>query len=415
MKEIFYELIQDAKEDKLEIDGYPLHIAFNTIIEDNKRFIGNEKYPTLIINNEDPFFKLLNQYLELEHNIKRSNNINDKILIAYIFANATTEDFLNPETLLRRNISFLKDSTFKYLNTPEIININNLIPNSKLIIKNSKNSIYNETPYQITAEITDGESSYPLANISYGIQEENGKKTCYIYSIMRRNNIEHNPYQKKIERFLYKINANIYENESNEYKDYKEGKSTYYPENISDVTPSFVLSLNIFMSLLQKEHIEEIKAVPYLPIRYLSRSIAANIQNSEELEARNNRIQYSITNKFIRLFTRLSYHMEELNITSLPYELDEFLTLNLKTKKIKNNNSILEEISSKISNISNNEKVKEAVLYALSSNSLEGLELEDNDIARIIRSINSGKKDKSFLYELVKEMEKKDDNYGKKK
>ena len=56
----------------------------------------------------------------------------------------------------------------------------------------------------------------------------------------------------------------------NEYFDYKEGNFKYYPEgNITDVTPSFVLSLNVFMALLQRENIAKVRGVPYLPLRYL--------------------------------------------------------------------------------------------------------------------------------------------------
>ena len=57
-------------------------------------------------------------------------------------------------------------------------------------------------------------------------------------------------YIKKINRLLYRLNENI--TEMPEYREYKGGKINDYPEgNITDVTHSFVLALNIFMFLLQ--------------------------------------------------------------------------------------------------------------------------------------------------------------------
>ena len=67
------------------------------------------------------------------------------------------------------------------------------------------------------------------------------------------------------------------------YFDFKNNLSTYYPEgNITDVTPSFILSLNIFITLLQNKNITKIKAVPYLPIRYISRELAAESTKEED-------------------------------------------------------------------------------------------------------------------------------------
>lgn len=149
---------------------------------------------------------------------------------------------------------------------------------------------------------------------------------------------------------MYKINEGISNYEMGEYYDYKEGNSKYYPEgNITDVTPSFVLSLDIFISLLQKEGIHKIKAVPYLPVRYLSREIAASYVKDEdrrfELKKRNEMIQENITNKFIRTFRRLEFHDQDIKITAIPYEVSEYLEVNVKDKEHMLNNQILEDIS----------------------------------------------------------------------
>ena len=118
----------------------------------------------------------------------------------------------------------------------------------------------------------------------------------------------------------------------------KNNLSAYYPEgNITDVTPSFILSLNIFITLLQNKNISKIKAVPYLPIRYLSRDLAAESTKEEDkkkaLLERNNAIQTNPTNKFIRTFRRLAIQNDSLQIETYPYELDEFLTIKLNSRK----------------------------------------------------------------------------------
>lgn len=212
--------------------------------------------------------------------------------MTYLFVNATTEDFSNPCEYISRRILFLNDNTFSYLDKGIEVEINNLFLGSKLKVKRNIHSIAMETPFKIDISLINRingcDVDYALATISYGICEENGKKVCYIYSLMKPKKDKNTSqeeifYEKKISRLMYKINDGISNYEMAEYYDYKDGNSKYYPEgNITDVTPSFVLSLNIFISLLQREGIHKIKAIPYLPIRYLSREIAASYVKDKE-------------------------------------------------------------------------------------------------------------------------------------
>lgn len=375
MKNIFYELIQEAAVGKVVIDGDDWPIAFNTKVYKNDEEISygrEDNLSTLIIKNEDSFFELLTEYVMLELNLNRKTmsfyqdkqNNHVKMILAYLFVNATTEDFLHPENLIRRNISFIKDQTFSDLNDGITFPINGQFLDSEIEVKNVTHSLSMETPYKLDISLTkhDGETklTYPLPSIAYGIENNvGGGVTCYIYSIMnpkRKKELTEQEiqYEKKINRFLYKLNEGVREQESQEYHEYKEGISDYYPENISDVTPSFVLSLIIFITLLQKKGIQNIKVVPYLPVRYLSRKIAAEeITNAEKRESflnRNNDIQYNATNKFIRTFIRASFHMKDLEVISYPYELDEFLNINLKEKEHNIYNEILNDIVNGIVN-----------------------------------------------------------------
>ena len=258
-------------------------------------------------------------------------------------------------------MSFLNDSTFSYLNKGIELDINNNFFNSKLAIKNNIHGIAMETPYKIDVslinDINDKKVSYNLATITYGIAIENGEKVCYIYSLMKPKNkkssdMEDEYYDKKIARKLYKLNEGIEQYEMNEYFDYKEGNFKYYPEgNITDVTPSFVLSLNVFMALLQRENITKVRGVPYLPLRYLSRDLTADMYDEDkkyQLKLRNDSIQDNITNKFIRTFRRLEFHNPDMQIKTYPYEVSEYLEIDLKPKEHMINNQILEDIASSV-------------------------------------------------------------------
>lgn len=350
MTSIFYEIINEANIGRVVIDGDIFNIAFNTIIYNkNKQIFNNvvnDNYPTLLIKEESTFLYKLALYVNLVVNKNRKlpsfcsdvqkNRI--KIIIAYIFASATTEDFINPIKLLDRNIAFLCDDTFECLNEPVCIKSIETFYNSSLRIQNTHQSIYMETPNRIDIALMNYDfcSSYELPSISYGIVKEDGEKVCYIYTIMNlKNKKEQNSYTKKIARELYKLNSNVSKEESEECSD------GIYIENISDVSPSSILSLTIFVSLLSKQNITKIKVVPYLPIRYLSREISAC--DNDDLNERNICIQRNATDKFLRTFRRLNYHSKDFKIVSFPYELSEYMEIIL-SQNSQFNNDILESV-----------------------------------------------------------------------
>ena len=355
MKELFYELIKETCDGNLIIDDESWNYSFNTIIYDNNkeklRLENKNNVITLIIKNEERFFNLLEEYLKLEKSLNRKSEHKydpkfDKWLIANLFANATTEDFINPENFIRRYINYLKDNTFNYADNKIEIDIDNILKDSKLIIKREKNNTMMETPYKIRFGLKNGEDLHELPRIYYGISDG----ICYIYGIQAcKNNDKDSKYSKKINRLLYKINEGVVD--SQDYYDYKEGKSDYYPEdNISDVTMSFVLSLNMFITLLQNENIKEIKAVPYLPVRYNSRELAANRLDRDDLRERNKQIQTNLTNKFIRTFRRLEAQNKNIKITLYPYELDDFLTVEVDNNRKEIVNKLLDDASKDIEN-----------------------------------------------------------------
>lgn len=345
IKELFISVAKEAVDATITFGDESWSFVFNTKLP-NEEYIKVDYFPTIMVNDEVEFFRLLeiyvNKTLESGRRIPYFKKQNDKIrfIISYLFVNATTEEFNNPIELLNKHIAFLEDETFKEYDRPANILLDGELDNTSLSIKREKQSIYLETPYAMKLRIEDNESNgnYDLGEISYGIYNN----TCYIYSMMNRNSKSNDPFYKKINRKLFKLNKNIYEEESDEFKSYKEGNSEYYPENISDVSMPFVLSLSSFINLLKYQGIENIKVVTYLPLRYLSRDVTGKD------EERNDTIQSNATDKLIRTFRRVAYQIDGVEVTSLPYEQDEYLSLKITNRDLSSDNEMLDNLSRSI-------------------------------------------------------------------
>ena len=374
MRALFYEVVREAKNGKICIDGEEWGIAFNTIIYENgkqkEEHFNDRNISTLVIKDEERFIEVLKEYVYYCFVLKRKtlkfyNNEYDnkiKMLIAYLFINFSTEDFLNPVEAIRRYIDYMLDNSFEYLNDGKIIPLGSTFGNSDIFLKRTAQSVMMETPWKIDISlckwIDDEMVSCPLADVSYGIREEFGEKVCYVYSMMKPKEKKDSSdreklFQKRLNRELYKLNEGVLEQESEAFRRYKNGEEREYQENVTDVTQSFVLSLSIFISLLQKEGISKIKVVPYLPVRYVGRQIAASnvtdLERQQELHERNKRIQDNCTNKFMRTFRRVAYHMgDDLEMHTVPYEVDEYMTFALKSKSHELNNPLLDEVSNAV-------------------------------------------------------------------
>lgn len=352
IKKIFLNLIEEAKNAKIILGGDEFPIGFNTIIYDGNIVIKNihneRNNSTLIIKDLNVFLYKLTEYINTEKSKKRfiynflKTNENDyvKSLISFLMVNASINDFNEPDKFITKYIEFLNDKTFDEFNNEKIIDINNTPFQCKLKIKNYLQSTMMETPNNMEFTlINNDDKEFNLPTISYGIKtNELGEKECYIYSILNKEkkefkDEEEEKFKKRISRLLYKVNKGI-------EKD----------EDIYNVSPSSIISLSIFLSILKNKNIDKIKVVPYLPIRYLSREITSyNVKDTEEYQERNDFIQSNATNKFLNTFLRLVHHRDDLKIESYPLESDDLLTLKLTKQNSKIDNDLLNEIASTIS------------------------------------------------------------------
>lgn len=322
MDEIISHFFEQCEIGRVVVDDiyYNLHFSLNN----------NPNCLNIKVKDKELLYKYIKEFLLL-FNFENVNQIYKKLV--YLFSNLTFSDCDNIYEYIKRNILFVKN---KILYDTEITFNENKI---KIKIMDS----YQETPYCFKAFISSGESSYELPTISYGIADD----ICYIYAIQDKNKDKTSPYNKKIKRILYKMNNGI--KETQDYEQYKNGESDYYPENISDVSPSSVLALTIFLKQLSNLSIKKIKVVPFLPIRYNAKEEAYKnridyLLKYEQLENKNEMIEYyknehlriqnNLTQKFIRNFFRVSYHFPNVLINSIPYETDEYLNITLKSFEV---------------------------------------------------------------------------------
>lgn len=359
IKSIFFdEIINEAKngEVKAKLDGedYTFNVGFNSCIEGvlSSGNFGDSK-PILMVNNREQLINLFEQYInECEKNDKVFNNCDlktrIKIYLTLIWSNATYEDFANPLSFVARRIDFFQNNLFDFASHEYGKDIE-VLDNSDIIVFNEMQDIRMETPYVFKPIVTKGDEVFSLPCISYGVS--NGE--VFIYAIQNKQKDELTSYGKKINRRLYKINAGVSENESDEYKEFMNGND-YYPENISDVSPSAILSLSIFLDMVNQYGMEKIKVISLLPIRYNSKELAFTKKyefklkndhlNSKELEKllleykkEHLRIQQNLTEKLIRDFRRIEYHFKNCVITSYPMEFDEYLHMIVKEFKLSDN------------------------------------------------------------------------------
>jgi len=365
--DIFYNEIlpSAAKDNFIEIDGWRFNVGFNTsFIENNSKLLENNNLETLIINDIDRFNEVLIEYTTTmlnhinEHQdlqnidyIYYDSNINNiiKMILLSVWFNATVGDFKNPIDFLKLRKLLLEDKVAKdnlncIFESKSISELNDSFVKSVITVQNPSS---NETPYVFRTSIVNSlneDDSYTLPNISFGIVDD----TCYIYSIHGNKIKEYTPYEKKINRLLFKANKNF--------------EDDYNEESIKDISLSQLFAMTIFLKFLNSYNIKHLVVKNYFPIRYNAK-IMANQNRSEKLEKIKNNlteeeyevqknnlnndaesIQWNIINKYIRVIRRLVYHFDNLKVLSYPYEIDDSMHIDINNLITLDNEHILYDV-----------------------------------------------------------------------
>jgi len=220
---------------------------------------GNETKPVMIINNYKQFFELLRQYYEKDIQLffERTGFPTFQVYelensLEQIWLRATPEDFNNPERFLKRQVDMIRSNTFeKYRKETYLGGLRSLDDNI-LCVKDVIARTWDESAREMEIIIYDKRyydgpefvysSRYELPVIRYGICKENGQNVCYIGSIQNKtDDYRQSELKKKVNRKKYKINEGVPKEET------------------TQVEPKNILALSVFVSLLNREDITEIK------------------------------------------------------------------------------------------------------------------------------------------------------------
>lgn len=290
------------------------------IIQDNHKIIihpiSNETNfiasPCVQINNLDLLEKNLKEYWYAINttNIKFTQTDERhqmKYYFTNIWKNATNSDYTNPENFIKRITSFIQDNTFQELENDKLLGY---LDNYAIYIKRKEADLGYETPYEILVYIQDnsGLKTY-LPAIRYGIY--NNK--VYFYAIQNEY-YEDSYLNKTFDKYLRNINNSI------------SGM-----ENRGVHTPRFIFTIALFLGLISSYNFDEIL------INDLQISRWFNLTRQELSDERLYQIQYTITNKLMKTFIRLSKEFPTLTISSFPNEIDNYMHLKIKTQLFSDN------------------------------------------------------------------------------
>lgn len=259
-----------------------------------------------------------------------------------LWGNATFDDFQNPLDFLRKRIAFLNS---KVTETSIDLNYSNILKgNLKLNI--SKDLL--ETPYKLVIDWeNEKEEKYEFPQVKFGIQDD----TVHIYAIQNHSKLMH----PGIKRTLYKIGQGFDSKEDN--------YEIYGPGNLNDVTPSFLVALNMAVSYFNSLGYKNIVVPSMLIARWNAKQIMFNMMKyvvgdevfNENVEEYNN-TQHNLTEKLLRTFLRLAHHYESINVSSYPFEVDTSLHLSIDGELI-SNNDLLQETADLVINATKNKNL----------------------------------------------------------
>lgn len=323
----------------------------------------NTEKPVMIVNDYKLFFENLRQFYEKDIELffartgmSAFTRYEKDNCFEQIWLRATPDDFNNPEEFLRKQTEMINDNTFEKYDKETYFGKMAFLDDNILCVKNSIARIWDENSREIEIIIYDkkyydnkelfSRPHYTLPVIRYGIYERNGKKVCSIGSVQNKSDsYRKNDLEKKINRMKYRANEGV----SKEYT--------------SKVEPKNLLSLSIFIDMLNKEGITEIE-IPSLYVLDYDYHIKKNTQILEDFQKEWNEekikkfpniyeeqkyyfersynkedlISEIKTERLLLTFQRLLQHYQNGKILSYPGDADSLMHLNIPI--IKNENDI---------------------------------------------------------------------------
>lgn len=356
--EIFYqEVVKEAMEGRIQIGDWFFNIGFSTKLGDCFLSQHKEEFETLEINNQESFQQKLIEYTNTLLNwfinypdfkncdsLYFDGNINliIKNIVSSVWSNAMVDDFKNPEMYLQRCIDILNMDE----NTKNFSMESDFIPslnNSRIICKVvPQNPANYESPYAFESQIVSEDGTYLLPSISFGVSNQ----ICYMTGIQNKHKEIVTPYEKKINRLLYRVNKKV--------------EDSYEEERIQDISSSQLISMVCFLKFLRIKNIQNVVANSYFPVRYHAKINAmkkkAKMANQEEMDLQLSTLYENIVNKFLRVLRRTTYHFPEITINSFPFELDSSTHITIGNELERDEDSLVYQINDSFSYLLNDKR-----------------------------------------------------------
>lgn len=279
-------------------------------IIDNKAEITPPKHqeyykPVIIVKDlYDLKVALINFCIALNNFYKDKDVLKEYHDISFFFNNLlfnmNNTDAENLSSYIDKRINFLKDNTFnEFKNITPISTFNgDLICVERVIEEPGL-----ESPFVLEFTIQHDNDIYQLPLVRYAIDEDN---VCHLFAVQFGRYRDYEVRNNNYKNIINKINKGV--------KKYR------------NVSPSFVLSLRLFLDLLKKNNINKIVIPDYLFSRYKNYYRASTTGRSDDILTR-------ILDNFLTLLMRMEYQFDDIKIDYFPNEIDSNTHISLKQLK----------------------------------------------------------------------------------
>lgn len=214
----------------------------------------------------------------------------------HLFLNMTYSDATDLTSYIEKRTEFLEDTHFQEYKNPTLFFKDGDI---EYYVQNVVDAPGLEAPFKLIFSMKVDGVFYSLPLVRYAFDKNN---VCHLFAVQfgrgRLYNVDDEAYKKVVN----KINSGV-----NKYR---------------NVSPSFVLSFRLFLQLLGKYNIFEIKVPDFLFGRYKNYFGAATT-------VRSNAILTRILDNFLLLIQRMEYQFTGFEVTAYPNDIDSYTHIKL--------------------------------------------------------------------------------------
>ncbi len=236
----------------------------------------------------------LNSFYAGANNLESYQNLS--FFMNHLFFNMTYSDASDLISHIEKRTEFLGDTHFQEYKNPTLFFKDGDI---EYYVQNVVEAPGLEAPFKLIFSMKVDGVFYPLPLVRYAFDKNN---VCHLFAVQfgrgRLYNVDDEIYKKVVN----KINSGV-----NKYR---------------NVSPSFVLSFRLFLQLLGKYNISEIKVPDFLFGRYKNYFGAATT-------VRSNAILTRILDNFLLLIQRIEYQFTGFEVTAYPNDVDSYTHIKL--------------------------------------------------------------------------------------